>query len=55
MANLKNPIAEFLLGAQVLIVNSLTDPVVKSALATYGYTEETLAVGKTLYDETFAL
>lgn len=55
MANLKNPIAEFLLEAQVMIENSLTDPVVKAALATYGYTEETLAVGKTLYDETVAL
>jgi hypothetical protein len=55
MANLKNRIAEFLLTAQVMIENSLTDPVVKDALAAYGYSEETLAVGKTLYDETVAL
>lgn len=55
MANLKNRIADFLLTAQVMIENSLTDPVVKEALAAYGYTEEALAVGKTLYDETIAL
>jgi hypothetical protein len=55
MANLKTRIDEFLLGAQVMIENSLTDPVVKEALAAYGYSEKTLAVGKTLYDETIAL
>lgn len=55
MANLKNRIAEFLLGAQVIIENSLTDPVVKEALAAYGYSGETLAAGKTLFEEAMAL
>lgn len=55
MANLKNRIDEFLLAAQVMIENSLADPVVKEALATYGYSGETLAAGKTLYEETIAL
>ncbi|NLW46023.1 MAG: hypothetical protein GXY86_01600 [Firmicutes bacterium] len=55
MANLKNRIAEFLLGAQVIIENSLTDPVVKEALAAYGYSGETLATGKTLFEEAMAL
>lgn len=55
MANLKNRIAEFLLAAQVMIENSLADPVVKEALAAYGYSGETLAAGKTLYEETIAL
>lgn len=55
MANLKNRIAEFLLAAQVMIENSLADPMVKEALAAYGYSGETLAAGKTLYEETMAL
>lgn len=55
MANLKNRIDEFLLAAQVMIENSLADPDVKAALTAYGYTGETLAAGKTLYDEAVAL
>jgi len=55
MYNGKNPIDEFLLSAQVMIENSLSDPTVKAALAIYGYTEEKLTAGKTLYTEAAAL
>lgn len=55
MANLKNRIDQFLLAAQVMIENAITDPDVKTALAAYGYSEETLATGKTLYNEAIAL
>ncbi len=55
MANLKNRIDEFLLAAQVMIENSLSDPDVKAALAAYGYAGETLTAGKTLYEEAVAL
>jgi len=55
MSNGKSPIDEFLLSAQVMIENSLSDPEVKAALAVYGYTEEKLTAGKTLYNEAAAL
>lgn len=51
----KGPIDEFLLAAQVMIENAVSDPVVKAALADYGYTEEKLAAGKSLYAEAAAL
>lgn len=55
MYNGTSPIDEFLLSAQVMIENSLSDPIVKAALAVYGYTEEKLTAGKTLYTEATAL
>lgn len=55
MSSGKSPIDEFLLSAQVMIENALSDPKVKAALAVYGYTEEKLTAGKTLYTEATAL
>lgn len=55
MPNSKSPIDEFLLSAQVMIENSVSDPTVKAALAIYGYTEEKLTAGKALYTEATAL
>ena len=43
---------EFLLSAQVMIDNALTDPEILSALAPYGYNEAKLQAGKTLYTQT---
>jgi hypothetical protein len=55
MSSGKSPIDEFLLSAQVMIENSVSDPAVKAALANYGYTEEKLLAGKTMYVEATAL
>lgn len=55
MANGKNRIDQFLLSAQVMIENALLDAEIKTALSTYGYTEEKLNVGKNLYNEAAAL
>ena len=55
MSNLKTRMSKFLLSAQVMIVNALSDPVIKKALAGYGYAEEKLLAGKMLYDEIIEL
>lgn len=51
MSNLKIRISQFLLSAQVMIINALSDSVIKKALEGYGYAEEKLLAGKKLYDE----
>ena len=51
MAKLKLRIDQLLLSAQVMIDNALADAEIKPALAAYGYTEETLTVGKNLYEK----
>lgn len=55
MANLKTGLDQFLLSAQVMINNALTDEVIKQSLAAYGYTDETLLAGKKLYERVTAL
>lgn len=54
MAN-GNRIDQFLLIAQVMIENALSDTGVKTALASFGYSEEKLKAGKKLYEEAVAL
>lgn len=51
----KNRVDEFLLAAQVMIENSLSDDGVKTALADYGFTENKLTELKNLYQEVAAL
>lgn len=55
MSNLKIRISEFLLSAQVMIINALSDSMIKKALEGYGYAEEKLLAGKKLYDEIIVL
>lgn len=55
MANLKTGLDHFLLSAQVMINNALTDEIIKQSLAAYGYTDETLLAGKKLYENVTAL
>lgn len=51
----KNRVDQFLLAAQVMIENSLSDDEIKKALANYGFTESKLTEIKNLYDEVVAL
>ncbi|MGE5582545.1 MAG: hypothetical protein ACM3X9_08385 [Bacillota bacterium] len=51
----KNRIDEFLLSAQVMIENALSDSGVKTALAGYGFTENKIMDIKKLYEEVAAL
>ncbi|HEX3045006.1 MAG TPA: hypothetical protein VHY08_09630 [Bacillota bacterium] len=55
MSNLKGKIDDYLLAAQLLIVNCLSDPFIKEILNNFGYTEEKLTKGRALYDEVVAL
>ena len=55
MADGKSSIDKFLLSAQVMIENAISDPIVKAALEVYGYTGHKLQSGKTLYHEAVAL
>jgi anion-transporting ArsA/GET3 family ATPase len=55
MANNQSRIDQFLLSSQIMIENSLSDGIIKTALANYGYTEEKLKTGKQLYEEAVAL
>jgi hypothetical protein len=55
MSNLKTRICEFLLSTQLIIENTLSDTVVKKALAGFGYAEEKRLAGKDLYDEAIEL
>jgi hypothetical protein len=48
----KTSISEYLLDAQVMIENSLSDDEIRRALLNYGYDEARLQAGKTLYEET---
>jgi hypothetical protein len=54
MSNLKTRINEFLLFTHVMIEN-VSDPGIKTALASYGFSGEKLLDGKKLYDEAIAL
>ncbi len=55
MVKNQNRIDQFLLAAQVMTENALTDEVIKTALAGFGYSEEKLNAGKKLYEEAVAL
>ena len=46
---------DFLLNAEVMIGNALSDPEMKAGLSNFGYTEVKLAAGKQLFDEADAL
>lgn len=55
MTNLRNRIDEFLLAAQILIENSISDPGISSSLEGYGYPVRRIGDGKKLYDDAVAL